>query len=356
MLPSRALHLRLDAHRRVAAALTALTDDELAALIDASGSRIVGAGGAGSVIDVDAVPVFLKRLPLTDQERAPAFAGSTANVFGLPAHVHVGVGSPGFGAWRELVATRRASDWVHSGRHEGFLLLHHWRVLPGAPSLADEFRDVERTVAFWGGHPAMRDRLQALAEASASVVLFLEHVPHTLAAWLAGGSGLPRSASPSWVETQLLDLAAFTAARGLVHFDAHFDNVLTDGRQLHLADLGLAAGTGFVLSPDEVALVEHARTHDLAYARMRLVNWAISTFGDPSCARDPVARHAAVRAFADGASTAGLPEPAAGIVRRHAPVAAILDAFYAELFNVRRDAPYPADAVRDALDRSAGAS
>jgi hypothetical protein len=43
-------------------------------------------------------------------------------------------------------------------------------VLPGAAALADELADVDGAVAYWGGSPAVRGRIGALAQASASVV------------------------------------------------------------------------------------------------------------------------------------------------------------------------------------------
>jgi hypothetical protein len=63
--------------------------------------------------------------------------------------------------------------------------MYHWRVLPGTVPLAEELADIERVVAYWGGSAAVRRRLHALGRASASVVLFLEYIPHNLHGWLA---------------------------------------------------------------------------------------------------------------------------------------------------------------------------
>jgi len=60
----------------------------------------VGVGGDSVVIDVEGVPVFAKRIPLTDRELANP--GSTANLFDVPVYCQYGVVSPGFSAWREL--------------------------------------------------------------------------------------------------------------------------------------------------------------------------------------------------------------------------------------------------------------
>ena len=116
---------------------------------------------------------FVKRFPLTDRERRPENVRSTANLFGLPPFCHYGVGGPGFGAWRQLAANVITTGWVLDGRCPGFPILHHWRVLPGAPAAPDEHADVDAAVAYWAGAPQVRERIGAVANASAGVLLFL---------------------------------------------------------------------------------------------------------------------------------------------------------------------------------------
>lgn len=65
-------------------------------------------------------------------------------------------------------------------------------------------------------------------------------------------------------------------ARGLLHFDAHFQNILTDGRRLYFADYGLALSSQFDLSPSETSFFELHRTYDRCYTRSWLVNWLIT--------------------------------------------------------------------------------
>ncbi|MFE9658231.1 hypothetical protein [Micromonospora sp. NPDC006431] len=104
-------------------------------------------------------------------------------------------------------------------------------LLPGAPPLAEEHADVDRAVAYWGGSPAVRHRLDALARASASIVLFLEHIPQNLQDWLATRPvGVEGTDAYSMVERGLRAGAAFMHGNGLLHFDAHLRNILTDGR------------------------------------------------------------------------------------------------------------------------------
>ncbi len=48
------------------------------------------------------MPIFVKQIPLTDLEKQPENFRSTANIFKLPLSYQYGIGSAGFGAWREL--------------------------------------------------------------------------------------------------------------------------------------------------------------------------------------------------------------------------------------------------------------
>lgn len=195
----------------------------------------------------------------------------------------------------------------------------------------------------------MRRRLDALARASASVVLFLEHVPHTLRDWLAARLAAGPDAAVAAcarVERRLAaDVAAMNAG-GLLHFDAHFGNVLTDGHRLYLADLGLAASPRFDLAADERDLVARNRGYDAAYARRELVAWMVTHLAGVT---DPAGRFAYVRRCAAGEPPAHVPPAAAAILRRHAPVAAVLDAFFQDLYGTDRATPYPAEQVERAL-------
>ena len=57
-------------HNRVAAWLTARSDGDLAALVRTAPPLGVGMGGSSSRVDVEGVPVFVKRVPITDRELA----------------------------------------------------------------------------------------------------------------------------------------------------------------------------------------------------------------------------------------------------------------------------------------------
>ncbi|MGH3680397.1 MAG: serine/threonine protein phosphatase [Natronosporangium sp.] len=239
------------------------------------------------------------------------------------------------------------AHWVLGRRCGSFPLLYHWRVLAGAPAVPPELAD-PRMVAYWGGSAAVRERLAALADASASLVLFLEHLPQNLSEWLAGeAAGGPDrvAAACSMVERELRTAVAFMNSNGLLHFDAHFRNVLTDGRRLYLADLGLASSPRFALADDERAFLRNHLTYDRCQTVTELVNWLVTAL--PGSVPPAAERDELIRRYADGADPgADVPPPAAAVIRRYAPIVATMNGFYLRLHLESRATPYPADQLR----------
>jgi hypothetical protein len=334
-------------HFRVAAELSGRSDDELAGLVASARPLGVGVGGDAGVLDVDGAAVFVKRAPLTDRELARP--RSTANLFGVPVHSGYGVAGPGINAWRELVAGETVTAAVLAGRAELFPLLHHWRVLPGRAPLAEEHADLEAAVAAMGPEPGIRERLVALAAAGQSIVYFTEYLPLDARTWL-DEDPVGRAAG---AERDFAAMVAGLTELRLLHLDAHFGNLRSDGERLYLADFGLATSPDFDLTPDETAWVAHNATHDAGYAAMRLVNWLVTRVcGVPvSPVEPPVERNAYVRKLAEGYVPAGVPAHVAAILARHAPAAARLNGFYWRLFDGELAAPYPlpdpSEAVRE---------
>ncbi|MEV4250847.1 serine/threonine protein phosphatase [Streptosporangium canum] len=348
---------RVSRYSDVASALMLHSDRQLAKSLEQGQILGSGIGGTSVLLDIDGVPVFAKRIPLTDLERQPGNVMSTANLFGVPAICQYGlveVAGPGFGAWRELAANVMTTNWVLAGRSAAFPLLYHWRVLPGAPPPTEEHADIEAVVRYWDGSSAVRDRLHALARASASIVLFQEFIPYTLDDWLAArltaGQDAAIAAS-AMVESCLLTDVAFMNDQELMHFDGHFGNILTDGERLYIADLGLATSSRFDLSKQELEFLKRNRTHDLGYALMRLVNWLVTNVCGVKAPQSggPAQRNDYIRACADGADPIGAPPGAAAVIRRYAPVAAAMNGFYWDLFGVDRATPYPGEKIERAL-------
>jgi hypothetical protein len=323
-------------HRRLSAVLAASDDTELAALVGAGRAGSVGVGGGSALLEVDGAPVFAKRVPLTDRELAQP--RSTANLFELPMFCQYGMGGPGFNGWRELAANITVTEGVLAGEAESFPLLYHWRVLPGRPPVAAEHADIDAAVAAQEGSPAVRARLEALATASSSLVLFSEYIPHSLTSWLQDD---PLSKAGLF-ERQLLEIAAFLRGRELLHMDAHFGNIRADGERIYLTDFGLATSPRFDLSAAERDFASRNATHDADYAAMRLVNWLVTEAGGmvPPAA-GYAARNAYVLRCATGDVPDGVPPAVAAILTRHAPAAARMSAFYWRLFAGELTAEYP---------------
>ena len=336
---------RLIAHSAVSTSLALCSDRALHELVEEAEPIGSGLGGKSALLEVAGTPVFVKRVPLTDPERHPDNVRSTTNLFALPVFCQYGIGGPGFGAWRELAVHTMTTNWVLAGECESFPLMHHWRVLPDSTPLPEELADIERAVAYWGGGPQVRRRIEALQQSSASVVLFLEYIPQNLYQWLgqqmhAGAEAADRACT--MVERDLEAGTSFMNSRGLLHFDAHFENILTDGQRLFFADYGLAISSRFELSQDEVAFFSRHRTYDRCYSVSYLVNWLVTAlYGSRRDDRD-----AQVRAYARGERPTGIPETAAAILARHAPLTVVMAEFFRKLRQESRQTPYPLEEIR----------
>ncbi|MET8187676.1 protein kinase family protein [Streptomyces sp. NPDC005246] len=334
---------RLATYGSVSTHLSLLSDHRLGEAVAAATPLGSGIGGRSAELDVGGTRVFVKRVPLTDIEMRPENLRSTANHFGLPMFYQYGAGSTGFGAWRELAVHTMTTNWVLGNEYEGFPLMYHWRVLPDSPpqGFADEFGGIDGAVAHWEGSSAVRERLEAIGRSSFSLVLFLEHVPHTLAGWL----GEQRQAAPegeegptyAWAEEVLTRGAAFMSSRGLVHFDAHFDNVLTDGRLVYFADFGLALSAMFELSQDEAEFLTAHLTYDSCYIANHLLRHHL-----PDGVRGKVEHEVFLHNWVAGERSEGVRPAIAAIIDRHARASVVLHGFHRQLLTVSKRTPYPA--------------
>jgi hypothetical protein len=333
---------RVAANRAVADHLARLDDRALVALLDAATPGPPGIGGATTTFDLAGARVFAKAIPLTDRERER----DTRNLFDLPTFYQYGLGSAGFGTWREIAVHERTTRWVLDGAFGGFPVVHHWRVLPRRPEPMPE-RDREFFLGRWGNAPAVRARLAAIDSATNAVVVVMEHIPFTVDEWLtARVAAGPRAAAAalSFVEDGLGAATDFLAAHGIVHFDAHFWNALTDGHRLCLADFGLALSADFALTGEERDFLDRHRDYDRCLVATHLTHWLVHTTAGvpwPDC-------HAYVAAQA-GAGFPGLPPWAATVAARHAPVATVLGAFHERLIAGDLSAAYPSEALAAAL-------
>jgi hypothetical protein len=180
-----------------------------------------------------------------------------------------------------VIAHEWTSRWVIDGECENFILMYHWRRVSNQARivLPEELADVDAAVEFWGKSQEVRARIEALEKATESIVLFLEWMPQNLHGWLTDQNQGPEQEmqrSVQLVEEQLSQAAAFMNAKDFLHFDAHFENILTDGRTIFLPDFGLALAAGFDLSPDEAVFYKQHATFDIDYVRTYLTRWVLT--------------------------------------------------------------------------------
>jgi hypothetical protein len=314
--------------------LSLLSDRQLGELLETATPLSTGIGGVAVSLEIEGIKVFVKKVPLTDLERENP--RSTANFYDLPTFYQYGLGSLGFGVWREVAAHTMTTNWVLSGQHQGFPLTYHWRVLPGweLPLPAD-VADIDSVVDRWGGSPAIRARITALSNASAAAVLFLEHIPTRLDTWLTD-----RVEDCDRVERNLLETISFMRSQGFLHFDAHFHNLLADDDRVYFTDFGLATSSRFDLSPAEREFFVTHETYDWSYTTTHLLRWLIAALYGVDWSK----HEAFVRECADGRDLGDIPKAAATIIRRYAPLGVVMTKFFSEL-GQNLTAPYPADAV-----------
>lgn len=325
--------------------LASLSDKQLEELLKTATSLSVGYG-ENVTLNIEGIPVFIKKVPLTDLERKPENIHSTANLFNLPLFYQYGVGSAGFGAWRELAASVMTTNWVLTGQCENFPIMYHSRVLPGLMpqmSEAERTKNLDENVAYWDDSPAVRERLQAIQNASAFVVLFLEYIPKTLSAWLdekfqEGPDAIDKAVA--MIEKNLEATTSFMAAQGMYHFDAHFHNILTDGCRLYFADLGLALSSAFDLSAEEVAFLKLHKRFDQFFTRAMLARKLAKRLASSQEESKRI-----LDEYANGKQDLIMTPTVTSALKKYTPNAVLLDTFFSQLGNVSKLTPYPAEAV-----------
>ena len=175
------LRVRRDRYCDIGNRLAHVESSRIDALLGASDGQ--SGWGGSHVISVGPSKVFVKRIPVTDVEHENIF--STENLHHLPTWYNYGVGSAGFGAFRELVAHIKTTNWVLDGAIENFPLMYHYRIHPcsGSRPELDEERH-KGYVDYWGADENIDRYIRNRHTARHEIVLFLEHIPGVLDSWL----------------------------------------------------------------------------------------------------------------------------------------------------------------------------
>ena len=212
--------------------------------------------GINHIIKLSGTQIFVKKIPLTSVEYQNLF--STKNLYDLPTFYNYGVGSAGFGAFRELVSHIKTTNWVLAGEIAYFPIMYHYRIVPSQekqPPL--DMERYQKYVQYWNSDPNIKRYGIARRNAEYELIIFLEYFPHNVWKWFGGH--LDKT-------DQLLDemhkAINFLQNYQIIHFDVHFGNIVTDGAHFYLTDFGLALDKSFDLSFEERSFFEKNRLYD----------------------------------------------------------------------------------------------
>ncbi len=251
------IEIRRKRYFKLSSQIAQLDNAQLCSLFDHSASNQSSTGwGMNHAIVLGQSKVFVKRVPITNIEFDNLF--STRNFYDLPTYCNYGFGSTGFGVFRELVTHIKTTNWVLEGAIATFPLMYHYRIIP----LYGLHEDVDRErlkayVEYWGNSENVGKYVLDRANANYELVLFLEYIPHVLETWLWE--------NPNKLQQTLDDVRStidFLRTKGIIHFDPHFRNILTDGEQTYLTDFGLALDKSFALTKDEESFFEQNKFYD----------------------------------------------------------------------------------------------
>ena len=331
-------------YNHLSKSLETLSDNELAILLK-RGTPLHSGNGTSIKIEIDGIPIFVKLIPLNEIEGASETIRSTENLFKLPLYYQYGVGSEGFSVWREVSAHVMSTNWVLESENQNFPLTYHWRILKN--SLDKKPLDEEgfkKNVAYWNDSSVIGQRIRANHDASTHVVLFVEYIPQTVRSWLSeqfakGGDSFDEAIE--MVEKNLLETTEFMNAKGMLHFDAHFKNILTDGKRLYFSDFGLATSSQFALSKEEEEFFHNHQNYDRCFVVTNLTHCILSNvFGKERV-------NEVVQEYAHGKTPLVVPETLTprltSIVKRYAPIALKMSQFFDVLINQTKNTPYPAE-------------
>ncbi|BAY81129.1 hypothetical protein NIES267_06040 [Calothrix parasitica NIES-267] len=251
---------RIRRYFNLSSQIAQLDNGELRSLFKGSGQSSLG-WGRTHIVEVGEHRVFVKRIPVTKLEYENLF--STKNLYSLPTYFNYGLGSAGLGAaglniFRELIANIKITNWILEGEVANFPFMYHYRIIPYQGKHIDLDKSLLKDfVEYWGNNSNIGNYMTDRANANYELVLFLEYIPYVLETWLLGN---PSQLQKTWDKLQ--QSITFLRNKGIIHFDLHFGNILTDGEQIYLTDFGLLVDKSFALSSEEVSFFEQNRFYD----------------------------------------------------------------------------------------------
>lgn len=195
-------------------------------------------------------------------------------------------------------------------------------------------------VKYWNNLSAVGNRLKLMNQATSSIVVFSEYFPQTLHSFLMQKAKEEKHEFDKVVkiaERDLQEAAQFMADHGMLHFDAHSENIMTDGHRLYFADFGLATSSLFDLSAEEKAFFAEHQNYDQIYVQADLVFNILE-----SLQFDEQAAIAQLQKYVDGCTTMIHSPYITSILRKYIRAALLFDEFTTNLRKKSKLTPYPA--------------
>lgn len=245
---------RLENHKILSTRLSKMSLEEIKNLCSQSQQIYDGIGGSAKIIEIYGIKIFVKSIPLTILEQKPEHREKLTNLFNLPLYCHYGIGSPGFTAWREIHLHELTTSWVLDNKCTHFPILYHWREISSEKTniiTEEQRKEIQEQIQYWDESLEVGDRIQQKFESDSQILLFLEFIPHTLYNWIGEQLKTGETEFLHKIQSDLKETNDYMYENGLVHFDAHFENILTDGISIYYTDFGLSLSRSFGLSQDE---------------------------------------------------------------------------------------------------------
>lgn len=352
---------RLTRYERLSKHIESLDDDALTKILD-QGESIHSGWAKAAKIMVDGTPVFVKKLPLNEVEGRPENINSTRNLFDLPTFYQYGVGSGGFSIWREVEAHKITTNWVLQGDSQNFPMMYHSRILKNThecPPMNEE--KLATHVKYWEGSEAIGNRRRANHCAPAYVAVFLEYLPYNVNDWLEETIKTKGDLYKAFamIEKNLIDTTAFMKSKRMLHFDAHFKNILTDGERLYFSDFGLTTSTDFSLSEKELQFFRDHQNYDRCYVLTELVDRIIYYLWDIGSVEKELqesSMDSILEIYAKGEVPSTLPIKVtpniSSLLIRYAPLCHRMNSFFYVLRKRTKNEPYPAKELDERLDKT----
>lgn len=266
------LETRTDKYYQLSTRLVYLDNEQLSSFF--KGERDTHGWGENYIIKLGKSKVFVKRIPLTNLEYNHMF--STKNLYDLPTYYNYGVGSTGLGVFRELLANIKTTNWVLQGINEHFPLMYHYRIMPRFGERVNlDLEWYNKHVEYWNSNENIGRYIVDRTNAEYEIVLFLEYIPYVFSKWFEKNIGQLNA-----FINEIPDTITFLRKKGIIHFDVHFNNILTDGNRLYLTDFGLVLDRHFDLSETERAFFRKNTHYDYGEFLLVLGEHLLSIYRD----------------------------------------------------------------------------